>query len=62
MCGFVVKIQWNVLNLYFHANFQYKTYLGQAYLVSIVPKILQKIETQMIYRFVISKNVEIMYQ
>lgn len=58
----MVKIRWNVLNLDLLANFQNKNYLGQAYLVSVVPKILQKIETQMIYTFVISENVEIVYQ
>lgn len=58
MCGFVVKNQWNVLNLYF----QYKNYLGQEYLVNIVPKILQNVETQMFYTLVTSENVKIMYQ
>lgn len=62
MCGFVVKSQWNVLNLYFYASFQYKNYLGQEYLVNIVPKILQSVETQMFYTFVISENVKITFQ
>lgn len=40
MCGFVFKHQWNVLKLYFYANFQYKDYLEQEYWVNTVPKLL----------------------
>ena len=44
MCGFVFYHQWNVLNVYFCVNFQYKNYLGQEYLVNMIPKILQNVE------------------